>query len=280
MTRAIIALAAAAVLPLAVTSCSDLTDDSVTSQDNAALGDAIPGTNATAFAAAKNNFALTETQQDGLGPIFNERSCSACHANGAIGGAGQQVERSYGTLTNGVFNGLANTGGSLRHLVGIGGFNPSPGVNCQSGTDANPAPGATIFAGRGTTPTFGLGLVERIPDGTIQGIAAAQPASIRGVAVTNQIHLSDGQFTRGQTHVSRFGWKNVPASLADFAGDAYLNEMGITTTRCARESVVRDLAPANRASRAGPSAFINGCPDDMVPGVDDDFAAEENNCAG
>ena len=75
-----------------------------------------------------------------------------------------------------MFNGLANTGGSLRQLFGIGGFNPSPGVNCQSGTDANPAPGATIFAGRLTTPTFGLGLVELIPDGTIQGIAAAQPA--------------------------------------------------------------------------------------------------------
>ena len=280
MTRAIIALAAAAVLPLAVTSCSDLTDDSVTSQENAALGDAIPGTNATAFAAAKNNFALTETQQDGLGPIFNERSCSACHANGAIGGAGQQVERRYGTLTNGVFNGLANTGGSLRQLFGIGGFNPSPGVNCQSGTDANPAPGATIFAGRMTTPTFGLGLVELIPDGTIQGIAAAQPAAIRGVANTHQINLTSGIFTRGQTRVARFGWKAVHASLADFAADAYLNEMGIITMSCAAGAIVNDFATENRANRAPTNAVINGCPDDLVPGVDDDFAEEENNCAG
>ena len=280
MTRAIIALAAAAVLPLAVTSCSDLTDDSVTSQENAALGDAIPGTNATAFAAAKNNFALTETQQDGLGPIFNERSCSACHANGAIGGAGQQVERRYGTLTNGVLNGLANTGGSLRQLFGIGGFNPSPGVNCNSGTDANPAPGATIFAGRMTTPTFGLGLVELIPDGTLQGIASAQPASIRGIAVDNVIQLTSGPFSRGQHHVARFGWKAVHASLADFAGDAYLNEMGITTTSCANGQVIRDFATENRANRAPTNAVINGCPDDLAPGVDDDFAAEENNCAG
>ena len=98
-------------------------------------GTRYPARTPTAFAAAKANFALTETQQDGLGPIFNERSCSACHSNGAIGGAGQQIERRYGTLTNGVFNGLAATGGSLRQLFGIGGFNPSPGVNCQSGTD-------------------------------------------------------------------------------------------------------------------------------------------------
>jgi CxxC motif-containing protein (DUF1111 family) len=260
--------------------CSDLIDDSVGTSDNFALGDAIPGTNATQFAAAKANFGLTETQQDGLGPIFNERSCSACHSNGAIGGAGQNVERRYGTLTNGVFNGLASTGGSLRQLFGIGGFNPSPGVNCNSGTDANPAPGATIFAGRMTTPTFGLGLVELIPDGTIQGIAAAQPASIRGVANTTQIHLTSGPFTRGQTHVARFGWKAVHASLADFAGDAYLNEMGITTTSCAAGSVVNDFATENRANRAPTNAVINGCPDDLVPGTDDNLAEETNNCAG
>jgi CxxC motif-containing protein (DUF1111 family) len=279
MTRTTLALAAILALPLAATGCSDLIDDAA-SQDNFALGDAIPGTNATQFAAAKANFGQTETQQDGLGPIFNERSCSACHANGAIGGAGQNIERRYGTLTNGVFNSLASTGGSLRQLFGIGGYNPSPGVNCQSGTDANPAPGATIFAGRVTTPTFGLGLVELIPDGTIQGIAAAQPSSIRGIAVTNQIHLTSGIFTRGQTHVSRFGWKAVHASLADFAADAYLNEMGITTSSCAAGSVVSDFATENRANRSPTNAVINGCPDDMVPGTDDNLAAETNNCAG
>ena len=277
MKRAKLALAALLALPLAA-SCSDLTGDS-SAQDNFALGDAIPGTNATQFAAAKANFGLTETQQDGLGPIFNERSCSACHSNGSIGGAGQNVERRYGTLTNGVFNGLGNTGGSLRQLFGIGGFNPSPGVNCQSRTDANPAPGATIFAGRVTTPTFGLGLVERIADGVIQGIATAQPASIKGIVATDTIHLSDSLFTRGQSHVARFGWKAVHASLADFAADAYLNEMGITTTSCAAGRAVTDFATENRANRLPSNAVINGCPDDLVPGTDDNFAAEENNCA-
>jgi CxxC motif-containing protein (DUF1111 family) len=279
MTRMKFLFAATLALPLAAAGCGNMTDDAA-SQDNFALGDAIPGTNATTFAAAKANFGLTETQQDGLGPIFNERSCSACHANGAIGGAGQNVERRYGTLTNGLFNSLANTGGSLRQLFGIGGFNPSPGVNCQSGTDANPAPGATIFAGRVTTPTFGLGLVELIPDGTIQGIASAQPASIKGIANTEQAHLTSGTFTRGQTHVNRFGWKAVHASLADFAADAYLNEMGISTDHCAGGQVVPDFATENRANRSPTNAVINGCPDDLVPGTDDSVAAETNRCAG
>ena len=33
----------------------------------------------------------------------------------------------------------------------------------------------------------------------------------------------------GQTGIGRFGWKDQHASLLSFSGDAYLNEMGITT---------------------------------------------------
>ena len=133
--------------------------DEVLSSEEAVLGAALPGTNATTFAAARDNFAAAESAVDGLGPIFNERSCGACHANGSVGGAGQNIERRYGTLSNGVFDAMASTGGSLRQLSGLGGFNVG-GLNCSTGTDANPAPGATIFAGRLTTPLFGLGLVD------------------------------------------------------------------------------------------------------------------------
>ena len=57
--------------------------DTEVSTESAVLGDAIAGTNAATFAAARANFNLTETVQDGAGPIFNERSCSACHSNSA-----------------------------------------------------------------------------------------------------------------------------------------------------------------------------------------------------
>jgi len=260
--------------------CGNASDD--VAQEQGALGEALRGTDSTRFNEARANFALTETQEDGLGPIFNERSCAQCHSNSATGGAGQQIERRYGKLTNGVFDPMASTGGSLRQLFGIGGYQDHDGTNCQSGTDANPAAGATIFAGRLTTPVFGLGLVESIPDGTITGIAAAQPAAIRGVANTTRVAITDGPMTRGQTHVARFGWKAVHASLTDFAGDAYLNEMGITTTHCAGGAVVNDFATENRANRAPivNNGAIGACDDDKVQGVDDDFAEEENNCAG
>ncbi len=276
-----LALAAMLALPFVATACGDLTDD-ISTSTSLALGDALPGTNATAFAEAKAAFNTSENAADGLGPIFNERGCGTCHQNGAIGGAGQQIEQRYGTLTNGVFDPLANTGGSLRQLFGIGGFNVG-GLNCNSGTDANPAAGATIFAGRLTTPVFGLGLVDSLPDSRFDTLASREPTAVRGIVnrvTTAMANPLDASQSNGATRVGRFGWKAGVPNLGQFSGDAYLNEMGITTTSCNRGVVNRAFATENRANRAPTNAVINGCPDDAVPGVDDDLAAETNNCAG
>ena len=271
-----------AALLFAVSSCADVEGDTQSS-DNAALGDALPGTNGTTFAAAKANFVAQEGAPDGLGPIFNERSCMLCHQTGAVGGAGENIERRYGTLTNGVFDPLANTGGSLRQLFSLGVFTVGNGQNCQSGADANPAPGATIFAGRVTTPLFGLGLVDSLPDSAFDTLASREPAAIRGIVnrVTTALpNPLDPSQTVGGTRVGRFGWKAGVPNLGQFSADAYLNEMGITTSSCSRGTPNLAFATENRANRAPTNAIINGCPDDQVPGTDDDLAEETNNCAG
>jgi CxxC motif-containing protein (DUF1111 family) len=283
-TRWVSLLSLGAAAAIGAVGCLGQEDDSATTstQIGALLGDAIPGTNGTTFAAARANFIATESNVDGLGPIFNEHACGNCHQNGSVGGAGQQVEQRYGTITNGTFNTLAATGGSLRQLFGIGGFNVG-GLNCNSGVDSNPAPGATLFAGRLTTPLFGLGLVDSLPDSVFSTLASREPAAIRGTPRTVTIALPnplDSSQSLGGTRVARFGWKaNVP-SLAQFAADAYLNEMGITTTHCTRGAPNAAFATENRANRAGTNAIINGCPDDQKPGVDDDFAGDNNNCSG
>jgi CxxC motif-containing protein (DUF1111 family) len=272
----------ATAMVLGTIGCGQGAEEGVASSEGEVLGDALPGTNATTFAAARDNFAAAENAADGLGPIFNERSCGACHANGTVGGAGQNIERRYGTLTNGVFDPLASTGGSLRQLSGIGGFNIG-GLNCNSGTDANPAPGATIFAGRLTTPLFGLGLVDSLPDGRFDTLASREPAATRGIV--NRVSTAlpnplDAAQSTGGTRVGRFGWKAGVPNLGQFSADAYLNEMGITTSSCISGVRNSAFATENRANRAGTNAVINGCPDDQVPGTDDDFATQENNCAG
>jgi CxxC motif-containing protein (DUF1111 family) len=253
-----------------------------TTQVGALLGDTLPGTNGTTFAAAKANFVATESAADGLGPIFNQNACASCHQNGATGGAGQNIEQRYGTILNGTFNTLASTGGSLRQLFGLGGFNVG-GLNCSSGVDNNPAAGATLFAGRLTTPLFGLGLVDSLPDSSFSTLASREPAAIRGTPRVVPIALPnplDSSQVAGGTRVGRFGWKANLPSLAQFSADAYLNEMGITTTSCIHGTVNTAFATENRANHAPTNAIINGCPDDAVPGVDDDLGAETNNCAG
>ncbi len=283
MKKATLALAFLVPLPL-ISACGTEAQDQGTTEitQAAALGDAIAGTDPAHFAEAKDAFNASENAADGLGPIFNERGCGTCHQNGAIGGAGQQVEARYGKLTNGLFDGMESTGGSLRQLFGIGGFNVG-GLNCNSGTDANPAPGATIFAGRLTTPLFGLGLVDSLPDSRFDTLASRQPAAIRGIvnrvstALPNAV---DNSQNAGATRVGRFGWKAGVPNLGQFSADAYLNEMGITTDSCVRGTVSNVFALENRANRPGTNAVINGCPDDVLPGTDDSLASETNNCAG
>src|SRR2546421_12257145 len=61
------------------------------------FGDPLPGLTAeqqAAFQSGKTAFVTVEAAGEGLGPIFNENSCAACHvgpagtaATGAIGGA-------------------------------------------------------------------------------------------------------------------------------------------------------------------------------------------------
>ena len=80
------------------------------------------------------------------------------------------------------------------------------------------------MAQRQSTPLFGLGLIEAIPDATIlQGVRATPVDGVKGRASM----VAD--IATGQSLVGRFGWKAQQATLLSFAGDSYLNEMGITS---------------------------------------------------
>ena len=114
-------------------------------------------------------------------------------------------------------------------------------------------------------------------------LASREPAAIRGIVNRVSIVMAnpaDASQRNGATRVGRFGWKAGVPNLGQFAADAYLNEMGITTSSCNFGVANRSFGTENRANRAPSNAVINGCPDDLVPGTDDDFATEENNCAG
>jgi CxxC motif-containing protein (DUF1111 family) len=231
----------------------------------AVAGDPLPGIIAADFTAARDAFATVEGLDDGLGPIFNEKACGNCHTQGSIGGAGVQIERRFGRFVNGVFDSLSNKGGSLRQLFTVGAFTGANGQACNAPLEVEP-PEATVHnVGRLTTPLFGAGLIDVIPDSVIIANASAQPTSIRGTV--NQVKVllpnpADPSQVLNGTKVGRFGWKAGIAALVQFSADAYLNEMGITTQHCIKGASVTSFATESKPNGIAQPA---GC-DDRGPG--------------
>jgi len=187
-----------------------------------ALGASVAGLTATqlaAFNAGRGTFVRDETPNSGLGPVFNQRSCSDCHNASATGGGGNRTVTRIGTTTNGVFDALTALGGSLIQDQAIGGnglhrFQPER-VPAQ----------ATIVTRRRTTPVFGLGFVDATPDSAFIALAANE--ATRGDGTAGRINMTDN-IRAGMKTVGKFGWKAQVPSLLQFSGDALLNEMGIT----------------------------------------------------
>ena len=130
-----------------------------------------------------------------------------------MGGSSAILETRFGRLLYGRFDPLTELGGSLLQQSAI---DPA----CQEIVP----PEANVIAQRQTTPLFGLGLIEAISDSTILlNAAIPRPDGITGRPSMVQDVVS------GQPRVGRFGWKAQQATLLAFSGDAYLNEMGITS---------------------------------------------------
>ena len=204
------------------------------------------------FLDGRAAFEAIETPEEGLGPIFNGTSCAGCHSVGATGGGSEKVETRFGTITHGAFDPLSDFGGSLIQTDGIG----VQGA-CTFVGDVVPSQ-ATIVAERRTTPLFGLGLVDAVPDATLIALAVLEARRQPETAGRANMVID---ITSGQMAVGKFGWKCQVPNLLQFSADAYLNEMGITTP----------LFPEENCPQ-GDCALLD-C--DPVPGVDDDLGDVE-----
>lgn len=212
-------VAAAATLMLGVGACGGSGSNAPTRTERPAL---TPAEQAL-FEEGKTVFATTEDPDEGLGPVFNGRSCGECHSAGGVGGAGEDLVLSRVTRIG------AGAGAGYRDLPELGG----PVIQRRSVQELDssspilpevvPA-GAEHVSRRITTPLFGAGLIEAIPDAAIlANIRSGDPDGVTGVA-----NYAVSPFD-GRRQVARFGWKSQLATLKHFAADAYLNEMGITT---------------------------------------------------
>ena len=157
-------------------------------------------------------FEEEETIEDGLGPVYNAQGCSECHQNVVTGGASQIAEHRTGRLDGDEF--FESLGGSLVHSRAT---DPEI-VELVLFED-------TIRTFRISTNTLGAGFIEAAPNKLLLQIRDNQPAAMRGSIVLAPVL----EAKEGTTRVGRFGWKSQHASLKSFSGDAYLNEMGITS---------------------------------------------------
>jgi CxxC motif-containing protein (DUF1111 family) len=164
------------------------------------------------FAAAAEEFTGPETEADGVGPVFNATGCGECHIAPALGGGSQIAERRAGFFNGTSF--IDHPGGSLIH------DRATTLALLETVIESR----ANVFSFRGSQSLFGDGFVEAVGNSTLQSIAAAQPASMRGQIINVPVFEAPGQ-----NRIGRFGWKDQQASLVSFAADAYLNEMGITS---------------------------------------------------
>src|SRR5262249_6816908 len=158
----------------------------------------------------------------GLGPRFNLNSCAGCHAQPAAGGSSPFINPQIAVAT---LDGATNTIPSFIQANG-----PVPEAAFPRNPDGTPDGGVHrvfVITGRSDasgchiaqpdfatalaqnnvifripTPTFGLGLVEAVPDANLVA-AAAQNASLKAsLGISGHFNTSgnDGSITR-------FGWK-------------------------------------------------------------------------
>jgi CxxC motif-containing protein (DUF1111 family) len=177
------------------------------------------------FEEGSRTFSKNYEIADGLGPVFNDRSCNSCHPRG---GGSNRTARRFGRIEEGVFDPLVEHGGSLIQTRGIGLITTLDGTHTFIG-ERTPAE-TTVTTLRRTTSTLGLGFVDAVPDSTWLAMAALQTTTTAGRA-----HIVVN-LASGREAVGKFGWKAQSPTLLQFSGDALVNEIGITNPRFDRES--------------------------------------------
>lgn len=212
-------------------------------------GDPLPGLTGvelSRFSRGRFWFEWFFVPGEGLGPVFNDVSCLACHGVPASGGGHPAIkETRFRTATTVQFPASA-----ADQAEG------APNLNEKSvsqdfaspGCDVAPEhlPDSTIAVTVRTTPAlFGAGLIEAIPDQTLidNGQAATRdnpeisgvPALSTGELPLHRVQLADQTVPGINTSelstgaVARFGARGLTTTLQEFVHMALFNELGMTT---------------------------------------------------
>ena len=190
--------------------------------------------------------------RDGLGPLFNARSCSACHLQDGRGRPPEPNQESVSLLFRvSLPNGQPdpNYGGQLqpRALPGAEG-EVSIGISYETITGSfadgtayelkkpiyqfsDPAYGAIPddwqVSPRVAPAVIGMGLLENIAESTLE--SWADPEDADGDGISGRINRVWNVET-AQKEVGRFGWKSNQPSVRQQVAGAFHGDIGITSS--------------------------------------------------
>jgi len=220
---------AAAGITFALVSVATQSTDAPTGFDNKTNGIVDDATHQ----ADQTKFDEVEQLTDGLGPLYNAQSCRECHQSPVSGAASQVTELRVGhngpdgrfrTPEIPIAHGTETITG--RSLVNDRAICPNAAFPDKEIQERVPE-SETIRTFRLSLNLLGDGFVEAIADQTLVDLSKQQCKSSHGTICGQVLYVPIVE-APGQMGVGRFGWKDQHASLLSFAGDAYLNEMGIT----------------------------------------------------
>ena len=180
---------------------------------------------------------------DGLGPLYNARSCAACHDGPPqpptihLGGPDGAPDPVYGRQiqTRGLAGQRAEARVELRQGAGAV-------VPMLSDLAYGPLDDGTALSVRRAPALRGLGLLAAIPEAAIR--AGADPYDRDGDGISGRVRiLADGR-------IGRFGWKAAMPTLADQVAQAFRDDIGLSSAL--RPDPAGDCTPAQAACRAAP----------------------------
>ncbi|MGB0671827.1 MAG: di-heme oxidoredictase family protein, partial [Rhodospirillales bacterium] len=159
---------------------------------------------------------------DGLGPMFDARSCAACHP-GTRKGRGQAPV----VLRLGSRDGRPDSAlGRQAQRRAVPGLSPEVAENLNEWPRGRPAAGINLSA-RLAPALAGTGAFDRVSDDALA--ALADPDDTDGDGLSGRVHwrsLPDGSRRAG-----RYGWKALEADLAGQVASALVTDMGLSNPR-------------------------------------------------
>jgi CxxC motif-containing protein (DUF1111 family) len=198
-----------------------------------------------AFLRGDEEFERPFAASEGLGPIFNNTACAACHAGDGRGRPENALMR-FGEPPD-----LA------RELGG-----PQLQTQAIPGAVAEVVPGGIAISVRLPPPVFGVGLIEAIPERTI--LAMADPFDEDGDGISGRPNfvfppgwVPATEIGGGEgPQLGRFSRKAQVSTLLQQAVEAYHQDMGITSDFLPQENWNPQMGASTQAADRVPDPEV------------------------